>query len=114
MTAAAIAAAVFICLYALLDPAAYPFPKCPLKMLTGYDCPGCGSQRAIHALLTGRPADAWHYNALMVAALPLVGLTVAAEVLRRRKPALYRRVNSSVVIWAWLVVVVGWWIVRNV
>jgi hypothetical protein len=27
------------------------FPKCAFHSLTGYYCPGCGSQRAIHSLL---------------------------------------------------------------
>ncbi len=49
------------------------FPKCPFLVLTGYKCPGCGSQRAVHALLTGNLATAWHYNALLVVALPFIG-----------------------------------------
>ncbi|PTS91859.1 hypothetical protein DBR11_28290 [Pedobacter sp. HMWF019] len=29
------------------------FLPCPLKQLTGYDCPGCGFQRSLLALLKG-------------------------------------------------------------
>ena len=32
------------------------FPKCAFLMLTGLKCPGCGSQRAVHALRAQCPA----------------------------------------------------------
>ncbi|MEP7318826.1 MAG: DUF2752 domain-containing protein [Panacibacter sp.] len=48
------------------------FPKCFFYLLTGLHCPGCGSQRAIVALLHGNFIDALHNNVLAVAALPLL------------------------------------------
>lgn len=48
------------------------YPRCPSKMITGYDCPGCGSLRAMHALLHGDPAKAWHFNPAVFAALALL------------------------------------------
>jgi len=39
-------------LFFLLDPSKNQlFPRCIFHSLTGYYCPGCGSQRAIHNLL---------------------------------------------------------------
>src|SRR6056297_1458833 len=39
-------------LYFLLNPDETEFfPRCIFHSLTGYYCPGCGSQRAIHNLL---------------------------------------------------------------
>ncbi|MDE7397749.1 MAG: DUF2752 domain-containing protein, partial [Muribaculum sp.] len=38
-------------IYAVFDPTLPWFPKCLFRQLTGLECPGCGSQRAIHALL---------------------------------------------------------------
>jgi hypothetical protein len=61
-------------LYYYLDPARYPFPRCPFYLLTGLFCPGCGSQRATHALLHGRVAQAAGLNLLAVAALPVLAL----------------------------------------
>ena len=56
------AAVAIMLFYGLNDPADHtPLPKCLLKTVTGYDCPGCGAQRALHALLHGRIADAWHF-----------------------------------------------------
>ncbi len=43
---------VLAVLFFMLDPAKNViFPKCAFHSLTGYYCPGCGSQRAIHSLL---------------------------------------------------------------
>lgn len=71
--------------YALVDPATTVWaPKCPFKLLTGLDCPGCGSQRAIHALLTGDLAAAWHAHPILVVALPYLGVGLLLEYLRRR------------------------------
>ncbi|MDE6514187.1 MAG: DUF2752 domain-containing protein [Muribaculaceae bacterium] len=56
-----------------------PYPRCWIKLLTGYDCPGCGSARALHALLHGRLSEAWHFNPAIFLILPLIGATLAAE-----------------------------------
>lgn len=45
-------------------------PKCPFKILTGLSCPGCGFQRAMHALLHGRVLEAVNYNLFLVFAGP--------------------------------------------
>jgi hypothetical protein len=50
------------------------FPPCLWRTATGWLCPGCGSARALHALVHGRFADAVAFNPLTVAALPLIGL----------------------------------------
>lgn len=54
------------------DPAAGGFPRCPFHAATGLYCPGCGSQRGLHALLTGDIPAAFGYNAFMVLALPVL------------------------------------------
>lgn len=82
-------------------------------MLTGLQCPGCGSQRAIHALLTGELGQAWHFNALMVASLPFLLLLAVADIMRQRLPSFYARLNSVAVIYTVAVVIVVWWIGRN-
>jgi len=64
-------------IYFLFDPARYPFPRCPLNLLTGLYCPGCGSQRATYALLHGHVAQAAGLNLLAVASLPLLTLGAA-------------------------------------
>lgn len=62
-----------IYIYYQYNPAHYTwFPKCPFRALTGLQCPGCGSQRAIHALLHGHVGEAFRQNALVPMAIPYV------------------------------------------
>ncbi|RZK22967.1 MAG: DUF2752 domain-containing protein [Hymenobacter sp.] len=83
-------------LYYGLDPARYPFPRCPFYLLTGLFCPGCGSQRATHALLHGHVGQAAGLNLLAVAALPLLAIGAVDGVwagltgVPRRAALLYR------------------------
>lgn len=109
---ALVAAAV---VYYLFDPSTTPFPRCPFLMLTGWKCAGCGSQRAIHSLLHLDFAAAWHHNALLVLSIPYVALLVVAEWAgQRRQSQLYRALNSEMLIWSYFVLVVVWWVVRNI
>src|SRR4051794_20906202 len=47
-------------------------PKCLFHEWTGLYCPGCGSQRAVSALLHGDILKAIDLNILMVASLPFI------------------------------------------
>jgi len=56
-----------IVIYYFFDPTKSGwFPRCPLKLLTGYECAGCGVQRSFHSLLHLRFVEAFRYNALFV------------------------------------------------
>ena len=48
------------------------FPPCLFHLMTGWDCPGCGAQRALHQLLHGNIIAAVRLNAMFVLSLPLV------------------------------------------
>lgn len=111
--AIAVAVAAVVCLYYEYDPAAYPAPRCVFKVLTGYDCPGCGSQRALHALLGGRFAEAFGYNPYVFFAFPAAVYFVIVEALRKRYPRLHSRSTHPLVIAAVLAATLGWWIGRN-
>jgi hypothetical protein len=57
----------------VLDPnSSDPFPLCPLKAATGWDCPACGCLRAVHSLAHLDVAGAMDHNLLFVLALPLI------------------------------------------
>lgn len=80
IAAATILAAIAATTYAF-DPVngPFPYPRCWIKLLTGYDCPGCGSARALHSLLHGHLAEAWAFNPALFVAIPLILLAFAAE-----------------------------------
>ena len=48
-------------------------PDCIFNKLTGLFCPGCGSQRAVSALLHGDILVAADFNILLLLSLPLLG-----------------------------------------
>jgi hypothetical protein len=78
MLAAALAAVVMLRLF---DPATTGmFPPCPLRYLTGWYCPGCGSLRAMHQLLQGNLREAWALNPLTVLLLPFLAYGTASYV----------------------------------
>ncbi len=57
-------------------------PACPLKELTGLDCPGCGGTRAVHALVHGDLGTALDHNVLLTILVPLLGLLWALWLVR--------------------------------
>jgi hypothetical protein len=68
----------------LFDPASSGgFWVCPFHRITGWYCPGCGGQRALHELLHGHFAAALRLNPFAVLVfLPLAGAAFAAYALR--------------------------------
>lgn len=108
----AIAVAVMATYY-MLGPESGLYPRCIFRQLTGFDCPGCGSQRAIHALLHGHIADAWRHNALLLIEIPLIAALLIARPLRHRHPRLHRILNSRALILTLLATIVLWTIIRN-
>ena len=102
-------------IYYAIDPSVSTiFPRCAFLEFTGYKCPGCGSQRAIHALLHGDVASAFRYNALLLIAIPWIALCLFAESRRTRNPRLYARINAPLLIWLFLAMVLIWWLLHNI
>lgn len=52
----------------------YFFISCPFYKITGYQCSGCGSQRAFHEILHLNFREAFHQNALVVFGIPYFSL----------------------------------------
>lgn len=107
-----IAALLFV-LYGLLDPAQHPFPKCPFYLASGWKCPGCGSQRAIHQLIHLKVESAFEYNALLVLFIPVVSFLIVADAMKSKYPSLYRISRSPALSWGIPVIILLWWILRN-
>lgn len=107
-------AAAIIGLYMINPEESIYSPKCLFYMFTGLECPGCGSQRAIHALLHLRPGEAFRYNAVLVLFIPFLLLLCLSRFFRNALPTLYDKLTGRKVTWAVLGVIIAWWIIRNI
>lgn len=110
MAALAVSAAVLW----RFDPnvAGNPLPPCPLYALTGLLCPGCGSTRALHALLHADPLRALSMNALLVASLPVLPL-MALDALGMLAAPWRARLRWLLDARGWAVLVIGYGVLRN-
>ena len=116
------------------------FPKCPFQLLTGLECPGCGSQRAIHALLHLDILSAFQYNALLIISIPYILLLLIAKITsipfrkRQEKVVTYPPLEGGAeggisipcfshfattiqhpgIIWSYCGIVLIFWITRNI
>lgn len=108
---------LLITVYSLLDPAQYSFfPNCPFLSLTGLECPGCGSQRAVHHLLNLQVSGAFRENPLLVLALPYVLLNFTFSIIERPSERIRRwrnRLFGTQAILILLGLVISFWILRN-
>ena len=112
-------AIVLLLLYFYFDPAGnILFPPCPFYTITGLFCPGCGSQRAFHALLHGHILLSADFNLLFVLFLPLILLAFFEQVRKlvfrvsdNKKLSIFysTRFSRSV-----LIVVLLFWVLRNI
>lgn len=110
-----IAVGAILLLYFFFDAREGGFPRCPFLTVTGLQCPGCGSQRALSALLHGDVLAAMQLNILLVLFLPLFLLVSfyyikSLFVGRIERPQL---LYSNTFVFAVLALVLSFWILRN-
>ena len=98
---------VAIYLYSNYNPENYRiFPKCPVYLLTGYQCPGCGSQRAFYHLFNGDIITAFRYNPLFMLLVPYVLSGIYIEyIANKTKPRIVR--IRELLFGKWAAVVLG-------
>lgn len=93
------------------------FPKCPIKTVTGLDCPGCGSQRALHYLLQGDIKKSFAQNPLLFIMIPYI---IGGYYLHyhpspsTRELRLRKRLYGYYAIWIIVTLIVIFTIVRNI
>ncbi|MEU0105884.1 DUF2752 domain-containing protein [Streptomyces sp. NPDC006251] len=106
---AAVCAAVAV-ITALVDPTKPGrFPACPFRAATGFDCPGCGSLRALHELTHGHLTAAADYNLLLVAFLPCAAAVWLGVVTGRVRPMVLPKRGASTAV----MVLIMWTVIRN-
>ena len=117
MLLATVGAAGGLFVLASVPPTAATFyPRCQLHTLTGLHCPGCGTTRALHALLNGHVAQALAYNALTFVVLPVVGWSLLHSLWlwERRRPVPRRGRWANGWLWVLMTVVVAYGVLRNI
>ena len=90
------------------------FPACPFRMLTGFNCPGCGSTRGLHRLLHGDVVAAFEFNPLLIISLPflLYALMRYTSAALRGQPLNWNRLNARYIS-TLIAVIISFWIFRN-
>lgn len=111
---AIIGVGAFIAIYYFFNPEEHIFPQCLFYRLTGWQCAGCGSQRMIHALLHGDIVAAWHYNAMILLASPILISMLVANLFKHKIPRFHKFIYSPWVVWTLVGSIMVWWILRNI
>lgn len=106
-----------ILIYKFYDPLSIKlFPRCPFNVITGFLCPGCGSQRSVHHLLNLNIAAATSENMLLVFSIPYIMTGFTLDVIKSSGPIVlkWRRIlfgrNAIFLILAFICT---FWIIRN-
>jgi hypothetical protein len=102
-------------LFFILDPAKHNiFPRCIFNSITGYYCPGCGSQRAIHSLLHFDIAGVVSYNFLFIPAFLLIIYHYLRPILNQffswKLPNIFYFKSTPWLIFGF---VIAFWVLRN-
>ncbi|MFT3993445.1 MAG: DUF2752 domain-containing protein [Dysgonomonas sp.] len=117
LTASIIILLIGIAIYFIFSPEdSKYFPQCPFHYFTGLDCPGCGSQRAIHSLLHLEIKKAFLYNPLLVVAIPYIIMGIYMEYFggKEKYPTIRKRLMGRNAIFIIFFIIVIFWIVRNI
>ncbi|WP_309237213.1 DUF2752 domain-containing protein [Actinomadura sp. BRA 177] len=90
------------------------YPSCPFLMLTGYYCPGCGMTRLVYALTHGDVGTAFGLNPLLFVLLPVFGYLYVRWTVKTAQGLPMRTILfKQPVVYAFLGLVIVYWIVRN-
>lgn len=102
-------------LYFFVDPSVTKWlPRCPFHAITKLDCPACGNQRAIHALIHFDFASAWRFNPFFVLSIPyLIVLFFSSFFNHGYMYEVKRIAQNKHIVNIYLSLVIFWWIYRN-
>ena len=108
------AASLFLFFFNPASPANQWFPKCPFRLMTGWQCPGCGATRACYQLLHLHPVAAFKLNPLFVMTLPFIAFAFLSYTRSAvtGKPQRHVFVPANY-LWIWIAVLACFWVFRN-
>lgn len=92
------------------------FIRCPSNALLGVNCPGCGSQRALHHLFHLEIEQALQYNGLLILFFPLLMYVLAIWcynfIFNQHKSI--RLLNNNRILLGFFIIIVVYGILRNI
>jgi len=91
----------------------YFFISCPFYKITGYQCSGCGSQRAFHEILHLNFEEAFRQNALVLIAIPYFSLIFITSFFQEKFAKLRQLLIGKKTIIILFVIVILFGIFRN-
>ena len=110
--------AILAVVYKIFNPCLVEFfPECFFHKTTGYKCPICGSQMAVHYLMNFELSKALMSNALLVLAIPYILVTIAMDIIKSTNEnvlKLKKIFSGKKTLTGIVVIVVLFWILRNV
>ena len=110
-TMATAALAALALLYVSIDDphrARRVWPRCPVKLVTGLDCPSCGGMRMAYDVVHGDPRTALHDNPFLLICSPLLAALLWRGVAMPDREAVPARVGYGIGLSA-----LAWMAVRN-
>jgi hypothetical protein len=110
---ACVALAAAVLLFAFDPATTWWFPSCPFRAVTGWQCPFCGSLRALHALLRGAPRIALALNPLAIAGLVLGLIALVHDAVRPARATRFQRLTDLCFSGRGLAFVVAFGVFRN-
>jgi hypothetical protein len=87
------------------------FPPCPFYTITGFYCPGCGSQRALHNILNMDPVSAVKNNFLVIPALLVIIYNLICEIIKPEQQNILYHKSAP---WLVLCIINIFWVFRNI
>lgn len=104
-----------LAVYFFCDPSSTEWmPRCPSKMITSYECPACGAQRALHAALHFDIRGVWHSNPFLFVGVPYLLLAVWGSLRFLPGHERARRMACKpFMVYGYIALFFAWWIIRN-
>lgn len=103
-------------IYSKINPVdAVWMPKCFSYTLFGIQCPGCGTQRALHSLFCGDFRAAFFFNPLLLLSVPYFLMVVLLESkhIKQKFPRLHHLLLGERAIWILILVLFIYTVLRN-
>jgi hypothetical protein len=111
--------AMVVPIYYWFDPSQSDFmPRCVFKTYLHIECPGCGFQRALHALLHGDIQASLAFNPFLIISIPILILACTNELIITHSQASAKIVRltkiNKWILHLYIALYLAWFVIRNI